>query len=179
MPLTKAALAARAREVRLIAMDVDGVLTAGEIIVLESGEEVKFWNARDRLVMAILRKNPLVKLAWITGRSSNAVTWGGSDLGVPYIVQKCHDKQQALADILKKEKLDFKQAAFIGDDLIDLKVMTSVGLAACPVDAAGDIRSISHYISPFEGGRGVVRDVIELVLKSKNQWKDIVASHLR
>ena len=180
MPLSARALALRAKKVRLLAMDVDGVLTAGEIIILESGEEVKLWNAKDRLGLAVARdqKMPLT-FAWITGRASNAVSLAAADLGVRHVVQKCHDKKQALARILAAEGLSFEQAGYIGDDLIDLGVLNAVGFAACPSDAMRDVRANVHYVSPFAGGRGVVRDVLEVILRAQNQWHRIIDSYLR
>lgn len=165
----------RARSVKLIAMDVDGVLTAGEIIVLESGEEVKFWNAKDRFAMALIRDHGRpVSFAWLTGRSSRAVAYAAQDLGVSDVVQKCKDKLKALQAILKKRRFSLSEAAFIGDDLIDLPVLKCVGFAACPSDATGDVKRNVHYVSPFMGGKGVVRDVIEFVLQSQNKWSPLV-----
>jgi 3-deoxy-D-manno-octulosonate 8-phosphate phosphatase (KDO 8-P phosphatase) len=176
----KGELARRARDIRLIAMDVDGVLTGGEIIVLQSGEEIKFYNAKDRLVLAIMRdlKVP-VRIAWITGRKSKTVADAAKDLGVGDVVMGSHDKRGALAGILKKHKLTFDQAAFIGDDLIDLSVLKAVGLSACPSDATSDVLRHSHYVSPYAGGKGIVRDVIEFILKAQGRWDDVVAAFLR
>lgn len=177
MSAAKSSLEKRAQGVSLIAMDVDGVLTGGEIVILESGEEVKFWNAKDRLGMALIRTRKLpVELAWITGRGSRAVEWAARDLGVKHVVQNCHDKHQAMEKILKKLDLSYDRAAFIGDDLIDLPVLTRVGFAACPRDAASDVVRACHYVSPHLGGRGVVRDVLEFVLRAKKSWEPVVQS---
>lgn len=179
MALAKAALIKRARNIKLVAMDVDGVLTDGSVIVLQSGEEVKVWNSKDRLLMAALRdaKFP-VKLAWITGRSSKAVADGAADLGISHVVQKCADKKAALADILKSEQLSFDQAAFIGDDLIDLPVLRAAGLACCPSDAVTDVRKHVHYVSPIAGGRGATRDVLEFILRAQNLWDALLRPFL-
>lgn len=180
LKIPEAELLARAREVKLLAMDVDGVLTGGEIIVLESGEEVKFFNSKDRLGIAALRdaKIPL-HIAWITGRSSKGVTLAAKDLGVGDVVMKSSDKRGALEAILSKHKLSFKEAAFIGDDLIDLGVLRAVGFSACPSDATDDIRAQVHYVSPLAGGRGVARDVLEFILKAQGRWDGVVSSFLR
>ncbi len=180
MPLSKAALLKKARSIKLIAMDVDGVLTAGDIIVLDSGEEIKFWNAKDRMGFAVCRSYKVPMLfAWITGRQSKSVAANAANLGIHHLVQKCENKRAALKEILDARGLEFDQAVFIGDDLIDLGVMKSVGIAACPSDAVPDVKKISHYISPLNGGRGVGRDVIELILKAQNKWDDVVRSSSR
>lgn len=172
-------LAARAKKIKLVGMDVDGVLTAGEIIILESGEEIKFWNSKDRLTMALLRdkKIPLV-LAWITGRRSNAVTLAGDDLGIRHVIQGCHSKKSAMQSLLKKYNLSWEEAAYIGDDLIDLPVLRSVGFSAAPHDATRDVLENVHYLSPYSGGRGVVRDVLEYILRVQKRW-DIVVNSFR
>lgn len=178
--LSKGELIERARAIKLLAMDVDGVLTGGEVIVLESGEEVKFYNSKDRLGLAVMRdaKVPL-RLAWITGRSSNSVATAAKDLGVEDVVMKCHDKKGALEVILAKYKIPFNEAAFIGDDLIDLSVLHKVGFSACPSDATEDVLHRVHYVSPFAGGKGVVRDVLEFILKAQGRWDAVVSSFLR
>ena len=169
----------RAKDIRLLAMDVDGVLTRGEVIVLESGEEVKAWNAKDRLALALLRKkNISLVIAWITGRQSNAVTRSAKDVGIDHLVQNCGDTKKALEEILHSHHLQWNQVAFIGDDLIDLPVLLRAGLACCPADAVPEVVAHSHYISPFRGGEGTVRDVLELILKAQNQWSSLVQSIL-
>lgn len=177
--ISKSELIERARSIKLLAMDVDGVLTGGEVIVLESGEEVKFYNSKDRLGLAVLRnaKIPL-RLAWITGRASKTVTTAAHDLGVEDVVMKCHDKRGALETILAKYQIPFSEAAFIGDDLIDLSVLKKVGFSACPSDATEDVLNAVHYVSPFAGGKGVVRDVLELILKAQGRWERVVSSFL-
>ncbi len=180
MPLPKSVLVSRAKKIRLVAMDIDGVLTNGDVLVLESGEEVKAWNAKDRLVLALLRDsgNPLT-IAWITGRSSNSVVRSALDLGIPHVIQKCSAKKAALEKILLKTGISISEAAYIGDDIIDLPVMNAVGFAACPADAVTDVKRISHYVSPLEGGRGVVRDVLEFVLRAQKKWDDLLSPFLR
>src|SRR5690242_9574258 len=91
----------RARKIRLVAMDIDGVLTSGEIIVLGSGEEIKMWNAKDRLLLAILKNHrDLLTIAWITGRSSKNVDWSAKDLGIPHVAQGVRNKKSELDNLL-------------------------------------------------------------------------------
>jgi 3-deoxy-D-manno-octulosonate 8-phosphate phosphatase (KDO 8-P phosphatase) len=179
MAQSKSKLLKKAKNIRLLAMDVDGVLTGGEIVVLESGEEIKWWNAKDRLVLALLRdtSSPLI-IAWITGRSSKSVSWSAEDLGVTHVAQGCKDKKTELARLLTHHKLTADQAAYIGDDLIDLPALKMAGLSICPSDATSDILKNVDYISPFPGGKGVVRDVIEFILKAQKKWDTVIAPYL-
>ncbi len=177
MTLSRPLLLKRAKQIRLLAMDVDGVLTGGEVVVLESGEEIKFWNAKDRLGLAIARDHVKdLSFSWITGRSSTSVSRAAEDLGVKHVVQGCSDKLKALQEITGKLDLKFSQVAFIGDDLIDLPVIQAVGLSCCPADGVQEVQKRVHYVSPFPGGRGVVRDVLEFILKAQNKWDLLVRS---
>jgi 3-deoxy-D-manno-octulosonate 8-phosphate phosphatase (KDO 8-P phosphatase) len=179
MALSRSQQTAAARSVRLIAMDVDGVLTNGGVTVLNSGEEVKTWNAKDRLLIALLRdtRAPFV-LAWITGRKSQSVLDAASDLGIRYLVQKCADKKAAMTEILGKENLAWPQAAYIGDDLIDLPVMRSCGFSACPSDAVKDVRAMADYVAPVPGGRAAVRDILEFILRAQKKWDALLKPFL-
>ncbi len=175
----KSSLLNRAKKIRLLAMDVDGVLTGGEIIVLESGEEVKMWNAKDRLVLAVIRDvKPGLVPAWITGRSSKNVAWSAKDLGVPHLIQGSTDKLADLKKILGETGITLPEVGYIGDDLIDLPVLRAVGFSSCPADATPDVKKNVHYVSPLGGGKGAVRDVIEFILKAQKKWDLIVDSFL-
>ena len=177
MPLGKPQLLRKAQKIKLVAMDVDGVLTAGDVIILKSGEEVKLWNSKDRMAMALVRdEKPGIEIAWITGRSSESVEAAAKDLGVPHLVQKCHDKKGALAAILKRRGLEFGEAAYIGDDLIDLPALKASGFSACPSDAVRDVVEAVDYVSPLAGGRGSVRDVMEFILRAQKKWNALVQS---
>ncbi len=180
MPLSKPQLVLRAKKIKLIAMDVDGVLTDGGVLVYRSGEEVKVWNAKDRLCLALIRDNKLPYIfVWITGRSSESVAAGAEDLGIHHVLQKCQKKKDALEVILSSHRLKWDEAAFIGDDLIDLPAIRAAGFGACPSDAVSDVRRHAHYISPIAGGRGIVRDVLEFILKAQKKWDPLVAPFLR
>ena len=169
----------RAKKIKLIGMDIDGVLTGGQVIVLESGEEVKLWNAKDRLGLALMRDTKIpIKTAWITGRQSRAVAHASKDLGIHYLVQKCRDKKKALSVIMKKAGVRPDETAFIGDDLIDLPALRSVGFAACPRDAVADVRRDVHYISTRKGGEGAVRDICDFILKAQNRWHTFVRPYV-
>lgn len=164
-----------ASKIKLIATDIDGVMTAGEIIILENGEEVKLWNVRDRLGMHLIKKHlPNVKVAWITGRKSKQVELRAKEQKVDYLVQDCKDKIKALINIANKLSIGLSEIVYIGDDIIDLCVLKKVGLSVCPKDAVIEVKKISKYVSQYDGGKGVFREVCEILLKSKKLWNNII-----
>ena len=172
-------LLASAKKIKLIATDIDGVLTAGEVILLENNEEIKIWNVKDRAGIAYIKKHlPEVKIVWITGRQSKQVKLRAQELKIDYLVQSCEDKKQTIIEIAKRFKIDLKQIAYIGDDIIDIGVLKSVGFAICPKDATDDVKRYVNYISQYEGGKGVFREVCEIVLKAKDVWSKVLKYYL-
>lgn len=166
--LSPRALRARAKKIRLLAMDVDGVLTEGSIIVLESGEEIKFWNVKDRIAFFMLKKfDGLFKVAWITGRKSRQVKDRSREVGVVALYQHCDHKGKALLETMARCNVKPDETLFIGDDLVDLPAFREAGLAVCPADAHPAIKRIAHWITPSAGGRGVFRDVVDFILESQ------------
>ncbi len=164
-----------ASKIKLIATDIDGVLTAGEIIILESGEEVKLWNVKDRQGLNLLKKNlPEVKIAWISGRKSKQLELRAKEQKIDFLVQECKDKVKSLIEIANKLKISFDEIAYIGDDIIDLGALKATGLSVCPKDAVFEVKKVSRCISQYDGGRGVFREVCEIVLKAKKVWDDII-----
>lgn len=168
-----------ASKVKLIATDIDGVLTAGEVIVLESGEEIKIWNVKDRQGLHTLKQNlPDIKIAWITGRKSKQVEIRAKEQKVDYLIQECRDKMKAIIDIANKLSIGLSEIAYIGDDIIDLSVLKKVGLSVCPKDAVLEAKKVSKYISQYDGGKGVFREVCEILLKANKKWEEIINKHL-
>ena len=164
-----------ASKIKLIATDIDGVLTAGEIIVLESGEEIKIWNVKDRQGLHTLKQNmPNIKIAWITGRKSKQVEIRAKEQKIDYLVQECKDKVKSILDIANKLSIGLSEIAYIGDDIIDLPVLRKVGLSVCPKDAVIEAKKVSKYISQYDGGKGVFREVCEILLKANNKWDEII-----
>ncbi len=167
---------ARAKKIKLLAMDVDGVLTGGELIILNSGEELKIWSVKDRMGFAILKHSKApIKMAWITARKSDQVQKRGEEIGVPFIRQGQSDKWAALQEIAAELKIKPSEIAYLGDDLVDYKCMKSVGLAICPPDSAEEIKKISHHQTKVLGGKGVAREAIEILLKAQGLWKKTLA----
>ncbi len=172
----------KAKKIKMIAMDVDGVLTGGEIIIYESGKnvkELKFWNVRDRMGFSLLRsaKSDL-KLAWITGRYCKHVADQARELRIESFTQDCMDKAAAMKSLLKKFSLEPEQVLYIGDDLVDVPVLKMVGLGIAPCDAIPEALHAADYVTQVAGGKGVLREVAELVLKARGLWATAAAKYL-
>lgn len=170
----------KAKKIKLIAMDVDGVLTNGDIVVRESGEEVKTWNVRDRIAFYFARKSTdKLKFAWITGRASRQVEQQASEIKIDALYQNCMDKLEAVKNLTSTFSVSFSEIAFIGDDLIDLPVLRRVGLSMCPGDAAPEVKEHVDIVSLYPGGKGVLREAVEIVLQAGGLWKKVVAGYLK
>jgi 3-deoxy-D-manno-octulosonate 8-phosphate phosphatase (KDO 8-P phosphatase) len=165
----------KAKRIQLLISDIDGVLTSGEIIILDNNEEIKIWNVKDGLGYNELSKTyPRIKTAWITGRKSLQVEKRAKDVKIDYLIQNCTNKKDALNNILKKSKLDISEIAYIGDDIIDICVLKVVGFSVCPLDSCEEVRNTVDYVSVFKGGAGVAREVIEIIMKAKGQWQTVL-----
>jgi 3-deoxy-D-manno-octulosonate 8-phosphate phosphatase (KDO 8-P phosphatase) len=175
MLLSEQEVLERAKNIRLLAMDVDGCLTAGEVILLNNGEEIKIWSVKDRMGFYMLKVSELpVKLAWITARESLQVQQRAEEIGIHYLFQKTIDKWQKLEDCSRQLGLKPEQVAFIGDDMVDLRCLSRVGLAACPPDSADPVKAVCHYQIKTPGGKGAIREMIELVIKAQGAWDKVV-----
>ncbi len=166
----------RLEPIRLLVLDVDGVLTDGTLTYSASGEEAKSFSVRDGLGIRLLVTSG-VQVAVISGRRSAAVLIRCAELGIEdgFVVQGCADKAAALDAIVARLGLDDRQVAAIGDDLNDLPLLTRVGFAACPSDAAPEVAAVADLVCGSAGGRGAVREVAELVLKAQGRWSEGIA----
>ena len=169
---------ARAARLRLLLFDVDGVLTDGSVSIGDDGSESKAFYIRDGAAIVWARREG-VKIGWLSGRPSGATTRRAAELGIPITVQGVPDKGAAYDEILRANGVGDEEVAYMGDDLLDLPVLTRVGLSAAPADAVDEVRARVHWVSAFGGGCGAVREFIELVLKARGRWTPIVRSHDR
>lgn len=149
--------------------DIDGVMTDGGVLLLENGLQARRMNIKDGLALQMALTNNY-KVIVISGGSSEPVIRRLQYLGLSEIHLGLKDKLQFLELYLEQNNLKWKEVLYMGDDLPDLPVLLRVGLACCPADAAIEVKKVSKYISPLEGGYGCVRDVIEKVLKLNNHW---------
>lgn len=163
----------RARRIKLLLMDCDGVLTDGRIELLENGDEQKAFHARDGQGIALFHRVGL-KTGIISGRTSSAVERRARDLGMTYVRQEAKDKIKALEEILALAGLEVDQCAYIGDDLADIPVMLRVELAVAVGDAVFETRHTAHYVTELPGGRGAVREVTDLILKAQGHWHELM-----
>lgn len=149
-------------KIKLLALDVDGVMTDGTILYTENGEQIKAFNAHDGLGIKYLRKSG-VEVAVISGRSSKPLEKRLFDLGIRHMRFKCSNKTEALADICEDLGLEMQDCAFMGDDWIDLDVMQKVGYAMAPPNAVAEVRALAAWVSTVAGGSGAVREACEHV----------------
>jgi len=166
-------LAGRAREVKLLLMDCDGVLTDGTIWFTADGAEQKRFHARDGLGISIWHRAGY-QSGIISGRGSKAVHRRVHELKMHYLYQYAKNKVGALEDILANAKVSPAECCFIGDDLVDVSVMRRVGLAVAVADAAPDAKAAAHYVTSVNGGAAAVREVIELILAAQGRWEELV-----
>jgi len=155
--------------IKTLIFDVDGVLTNSELIVLENGDLLRKMNTRDGYALKQAVKEGL-RVIIITGGKSKGVEARLRNLGIENIIIGVEDKLSIYEAIVDQHNLDEEQILYMGDDLPDIECMRRVGLPVCPKDAVPEIRNLSLYVSPFEGGKGCARDVLEKVLKLQRKW---------
>lgn len=168
---------ARARRIRLLVFDVDGVLTAGQLLFGPDGEALKIFHAHDGLGINAAHRAGL-KTAVITGRESAMVKRRGAELSMTDVCQGAHDKIVHLERLLEKHSLKSDEVAYTGDDLNDLAVMQRVGLACAVANAAPEVKAAAHYVTGRAGGDGAVREIVELILKAQGKWPAVIESYL-
>lgn len=156
-----------------IIVDVDGVMTDAGIIYDEKGNELKKFCARDAAGFWALQKAGIIVLV-VTGRECTATTRRMKDLGVEQVFQNIRDKKKFLIDYIQKHNINKENIAYLGDDLNDFPSMQLCGYVFAPADACDEIKKIADYVSPVQGGRGVVRSVAEHILKEDNSWDEII-----
>lgn len=149
--------------------DVDGVMTDASVFTLDDGQQVRRMNTKDGYVLQLAIRLGY-RIAIISGGNSEGVRSRLSKLGVEDIFIKVEDKLPVLQAYLSNYQIDPREVLYMGDDIPDYKVMQAVGLSCCPADAVTDILQMASYISPFKGGEGCVRDVIEKVLRLHEKW---------
>ncbi len=157
------------KEINTFVLDVDGVLTDGSLLLLDDGQMARRMNIKDGYALQLAIKKGYHILI-ISGGNSKAVKLRLQRLGVVEIFMNVTDKKAILLEYISKYDLKWEQVLYMGDDIPDMIPMQLAGLACCPADAVPEIKNISHYISPVNGGFGCVRDVVEKVLKLNNHW---------
>lgn len=154
-------------DIRLLVMDVDGVMTDGKITYTSDGQELKSFNIKDGLGIKRAQASG-IETAIITGRKSPMVEHRAREMGIAHLVQGREDKLAALSDLVDQMNLSLDQVAYIGDDLPDLTAIESVKLGACPADAATEVKSKANWVSTRSGGDGCVRELCDLLVSHKS-----------
>jgi 3-deoxy-D-manno-octulosonate 8-phosphate phosphatase (KDO 8-P phosphatase) len=162
-----------AKKIKLLLLDVDGVLTDGRIIYDSKGRDSKFFDVHDGLGVYLLKKAGIPTIL-ITAKGSRAIRPRARDMQVEAVFTDIFPKSSVLDKILKKYKVEASHVCFVGDDLVDLCLMKKVGFPVAVFNAASEIKQAARYVTLRPGGRGAVREVIELILKSQDKWQESI-----
>ena len=162
---------------RLLVLDVDGVLTDGRIVMSDDGQETKFFDVKDGHGLKLLMRAG-IEVIWITGRRSQVVEHRARDLGVQEYHQLIWDKVQVYEEILARKGLAPAEVAYMGDDIVDVPLMKRVGFAVAVADAVEEARRAAHYVTRNRGGRGAVREVCDLIIKGQGKWNRVMERYL-
>jgi len=167
----------KAKNIKLVIFDIDGVLTTGALFIGDDGQEYKAFNSKDGHGLRMLQDGG-VEVAIITGRTSNVVEHRAKDLGITRIYQGKRQKLPAYEELLQETGLNHKDIAYVGDDVVDLPVMTKVGLAICVKDSHAFVKQHAHWTTKANGGCGAGREVCELILDAKGKLDDMLQTYL-
>jgi len=167
---------ARTKDIKLVIFDVDGVLTDGSIIIGDDGEEYKAFHSRDGHGMKLLQYTG-VEIAIITGRTSKVVEYRMNSLGINHLYQGKRVKLPAFEELIERLGLKPEQCAYVGDDWVDLAIMSRVGLAVAVQDADPLVKKHAHWITPAKGGKGAARELCELIMEGQGTLQDQIERH--
>lgn len=166
------------KNIKLLLLDVDGVLTDGKIVYTDSGEQIKAFDVKDGHGLKLLMRSG-AEVVLITGRESKVVLHRARDLGIQEVYQKVTNKIEIYEKILKEKNLEDIHVGFVGDDLIDIPVLKRVGFSAAVEDAIPEVKEIVDYVTSKKGGEGAVREVCELLLKSQDKWEELTERYYK
>lgn len=167
----------RAKRIKVLLMDCDGVLTDGRLWLMADGDEQKAFHARDGQGISLFQRAGM-KTGIITGRTSSAVDRRAQDLKMTYVRQQAKDKIKALDEILGEAGVTADECAYVGDDVADIPVMHRVGLAVAVADAVPETKQAAHYVTQLKGGHAAVREVCDLILKAQGKWDEVMQRFL-
>lgn len=168
----------RAKKIKLVIFDIDGVMTDGRIIYSIYGDELKFFDVQDGFGITLLRRGG-IKSAIITAKKTRIVKMRGRDLRVDRVYQGHRDKLAAFKHCLKKFRITAEEVCFIGDDLIDLSVLKRVGFSVAVPNAMDEVKQEAHHVTAKMGGRGAVREVCDLILKAQDKWGAVTSAYYK
>ena len=166
-------VAARARKIRLLVMDVDGVLTDGRMVLSESGDELKMFHTHDGIGLALAHRAGL-RTAMITGETSPIAKARGAKLGVHHVVLGARRKGESVDALLAEYGWEASTLAYVGDDLLDIPALQRAGLAVAVANAVPEVKAVCHVVTTTRGGGGAVRECVELILRAQGAWDGAV-----
>ena len=167
----------KARPIKILLLDVDGVLTDGSLIYSHEGQESKAFNTQDGFGLRLLQEAG-VELGVITARSSEAVARRCANLKMLYVYQGTVNKVEAYKEILKQSGCKPFETAYMGDDWLDLALLTRVGFAAAPANGVREVQEAAHYTTEHTGGHGAVREICDLILEAKGRYQELLQSYM-
>ena len=162
----------RAERIKLLLLDVDGVLTDGSLIYTDKGYQIKQFNVNDGLGISLARKAG-IKCAVLTAKKTEVVRLRCEDLSIDKVYQDVHYKIEVLQDILGTFSVSEENICFMGDDLIDIPLLRRAGLAVCPPNAVSEAAQFAHFLTQERGGSGAVREVTDLLVRSQGKWEEV------
>jgi 3-deoxy-D-manno-octulosonate 8-phosphate phosphatase (KDO 8-P phosphatase) len=168
----------RAKEVKLLLLDVDGILTDGTITYTHEGKEIKSFNTKDGLGVRLLQETG-VEVGLITARESEAVTRRAQDLGMKHVFQKTRNKLEVFEKLTNELSLKPAEVGYMGDDWLDLPLLVRVGFSATVADAVSEVKEVAHYTTKRKGGKGAVREVCDLILEAKGVHSSLLEKYLK
>jgi 3-deoxy-D-manno-octulosonate 8-phosphate phosphatase (KDO 8-P phosphatase) len=165
-------LLSRIRGIKLLILDVDGVMTDGRIIIDDAGLESKHFDVRDGHGLKILMRCG-IDVVLLTGRKSRVVDHRAADLGITEVHQGIWNKREVFDEILKRRRLSPEETAYVGDDVVDIPLLKRVGFGVAVADACPEAMGVADYVTEHPGGRGAVREVCEVILKGQGRWGEV------
>jgi 3-deoxy-D-manno-octulosonate 8-phosphate phosphatase (KDO 8-P phosphatase) len=174
--ITEERLLKKIRKVKLLILDVDGVLTDGRIVIDDAGLESKQFDVRDGHGLKMLMRFG-IGVVLLTGRRSRVVEHRAADLGIAEVHQGILNKAETFAEILKRRNIAPEETACVGDDVVDIPALRRAGFSVAVADAVPEARKIADYVTQHGGGRGAVREVCEVILKAQNRWADVAVRY--
>ncbi|MCE5266196.1 MAG: HAD-IIIA family hydrolase [Deltaproteobacteria bacterium] len=174
--ITEEELQKKIRRVKLLILDVDGVLTDGRIIIDDAGLESKQFDVRDGHGLKMLMRCG-IDVVLLTGRKSRVVEHRAADLGITEVHQGRLNKKEAFSEILERRGIPPEETACVGDDVVDIPLFRRAGFSVAVADAVPEARAVADYVTRHGGGRGAVREVCEIILKGQDRWGDVAARY--
>lgn len=170
-------LLSKARKIKLVIFDVDGVLTDGRIIMGPDGGEYKSFNCQDGHRLRIMAERTDIKVVLLTGRESEIVARRAAELNIEEVYQGAKQKLPIYESILERHQLKDEEVAYLGDDLVDIPVMRKVGFPVAVADAAEEVINIACWTTKAGGGRGAAKELVEYLLKAQDKWEAVIARY--